>query len=46
MENGKTSLADRVNAKVIDILENYQPEPIADDVLQELKNIIERADEQ
>ena len=46
MENGKTSLADRVNEKVIDILENYRPEPLADDVLQELKNVIRRADKQ
>jgi trimethylamine--corrinoid protein Co-methyltransferase len=44
MENGSTSLADRVNKKVLNILQDYQPTPLADDVLEELGEIINKAD--
>ena len=44
MENGSTSLADRVNKKVLNILQDYQPTPLADDVLKELREIIDKAD--
>ena len=46
MEDGSTSLADRVNKKVLNILQDYQPTPIADDVLKELKEIIDKADKE
>ena len=38
-------MAQRVREKAIDLLEDYQPEPLHDDVLKEVKEIIAQADE-
>jgi trimethylamine:corrinoid methyltransferase-like protein len=38
-------MAQRVREKVIDLLENYEPEPLPEDVLEEVKEIIAQADE-
>ncbi len=42
--NGEKTLFDRANEKVKDILENYQPEPLPDDVVKRLDEIVERAE--
>jgi trimethylamine--corrinoid protein Co-methyltransferase len=42
---GKLTMADRVRAKVIDILERHEPEPIPSDVLNRLRAIIAAAEE-
>jgi trimethylamine--corrinoid protein Co-methyltransferase len=42
---GSRTMAQRVREKVIDLLENYEPEPLPDDVLKEVKEIIAQADE-
>jgi len=42
-DGGKT-LFERSNERVIDILENYEPEPLPRDVQQKMKEIIERAE--
>jgi trimethylamine:corrinoid methyltransferase-like protein len=44
-ENGSKSLADRVHEKVLDLLENYQPKPMAPEVEQKIKYVIASADE-
>ncbi len=41
---GKKTLFDRSNDKVIDILENYKPEPLPKDVQQKLNEIVKRAE--
>jgi trimethylamine:corrinoid methyltransferase-like protein len=38
-------MAQRVREKVIDLLESYEPEPLPDEVLKEVKEIIAQADE-
>lgn len=43
--NGKKTIGDRLPGIVDDILENYNPEPIPEDVHKELKRICELADE-
>ena len=42
---GSKTMAQRVREKVIDLLENYEPEPLPDNVLKEMKEIIAQADE-
>ena len=41
-EDGETSLRDRARDKVIDILENHQPERLPDEVEQELEEIVDK----
>lgn len=41
---GKKNLFEKSNEKVIDILENYEPEPLSQDVQQKIKEIINRAE--
>ncbi|MCD6360746.1 MAG: trimethylamine methyltransferase family protein [Armatimonadetes bacterium] len=42
---GKKTLTQRANEKVKDILENYQPEPLPQDVQKKLHDIVERAEQ-
>jgi trimethylamine--corrinoid protein Co-methyltransferase len=42
---GSKTMARRVREKVIDLLENYEPDPLPDKVLEEVKGIIAQADE-
>ena len=42
---GKKTLTQRANKKVKDILENYQPEPLPQDVQKKLHDIVERAEQ-
>jgi trimethylamine--corrinoid protein Co-methyltransferase len=42
---GSKTMAQRVREKVIDLLKNYEPDPLPDDVLKEMKEIIAQADE-
>lgn len=44
--NGATTLGTRVHAKVLDLIEHYEPASLPTDVEQRLKIIIARADEQ
>jgi len=46
VENGSSSLADRVNKKVLNILADYQSTLLADDVLEELGEIVDKADQE
>ena len=41
---GGQTLGQRVREKVIDLIENYQPEPLSEDVEVELKKIVAEAD--
>ncbi|MDZ7672346.1 MAG: trimethylamine methyltransferase family protein [Halanaerobiales bacterium] len=41
---GKKTLFDRANEKVKDILENYKPEPLPEDVQKKLQDIVDRAE--
>src|SRR6056297_2890302 len=43
-EEGSKTLFDRANEKVIDILENYEPEPLPKDVQKKLQDIVDRAE--
>jgi trimethylamine--corrinoid protein Co-methyltransferase len=45
VSGGKKTLTQRAHEKVIDILENYKPEPLSKDVQQKLRAIVERAEE-
>lgn len=42
VEDGETSLRDRARDKVIDIMENHQPEPLPEDVEKELTGIVDK----
>ncbi len=42
--DGKKTLFERSNERVIDILENYEPVPLPKDVQQKMRDIIERAE--
>ena len=42
--DGEKTLFDRANEKVKDILENYDPEPLPDDVVKKLDEIVDRAE--
>lgn len=44
-EAGAKPLGARVHEKVLDLLENYEPAPLPDEVEDKLLNIIQRADE-
>ncbi len=44
--DGSKTLFDKANEKVIDILENYEPEPLPKDVQQKMKDIIANAEAQ
>lgn len=45
MESGALTMGDRMKAKVQQILAEYQPEPLPEDVQHELERIVRRADE-
>lgn len=45
VSGGKKTLTQRAHEKVLDILENYKPEPLSQDVQQKIRAIIERAEE-
>jgi trimethylamine--corrinoid protein Co-methyltransferase len=45
-ERGALTMGDRLKAKAQEILAEYHPEPLAEDVRQELERIVRRADEQ
>jgi len=38
-EEGKTTLLDRVNRRVKEILDTHQPEPLEEELLRDLKKI-------
>ena len=42
VEDGETTLRDRARDKVIDIMENHQPEPLTEDVEKELTDIVDK----
>ncbi|MBA7696189.1 Glycine betaine methyltransferase [subsurface metagenome] len=42
-KEGKKTLTQRANEKVIDILEHYEPDPLPKDVQSKLRAIVERA---
>ena len=44
-KDGKKTLTERANEKVIDILENYEPEPLSDEVVQKLNEVVQKAEE-
>ncbi|CAA7600615.1 trimethylamine-corrinoid protein Co-methyltransferase [Acididesulfobacillus acetoxydans] len=44
-ENGSKTLFQRANEKVKDIIENYQPEPLPQDVQKRIRAIVERAEQ-
>ena len=44
--DGSKTLFDKANEKVIDILENYEPEPLPKEVQQKMKDIIANAEAQ
>ncbi len=44
-KEGKKTLTQRANQRVIDILEGYQPEPLPADVQKKIRRIIERAEQ-
>jgi len=44
VSDGKKTLLERSNERVIDILENYEPEPLPQGVRQKMKEIIARAE--
>ncbi len=41
---GKKTMFEKCNAKVLDILENYEPEPLPDDVSKKLNDIVKNAE--
>ncbi len=43
-QNGSLTLGDRINARVREILETYQPEPLDEKIKTELNAIISRAE--
>jgi trimethylamine--corrinoid protein Co-methyltransferase len=43
LKKGATTMGDRLNAKVLDILEHYQPKPIAADKKEKLHEILSSA---
>lgn len=43
-DEGEKSLFDRANDKVKDILENYEPEPLPDDIQEKLQNVVDEAE--
>lgn len=44
VDEGRPTLRDRVRRRVRDIIENYQPEPLPKDVLEKIRDILDRAD--
>ncbi len=44
-DRGRKPMRQRVREKVLDIIENYEPQPIAGDVLERMKAIVAAADE-
>ncbi len=42
--DGSKTLFQRSNERVIDILENHEPDPLPKDVQQKMKDIIQRAE--
>jgi trimethylamine--corrinoid protein Co-methyltransferase len=44
-KEGQKTLTQRANERVIDILENHQPEPLSSDVQSKIMKIIERAEQ-
>jgi trimethylamine---corrinoid protein Co-methyltransferase len=42
--DGKKTLTDRANEKVLDILENYEPEPLARDIVEKINKIVDDAE--
>ena len=44
ISEGSKTLFDKANEKVIDILDNYEPEPLPKDVQQKIKDIIANAE--
>ncbi|SJZ30358.1 trimethylamine methyltransferase family protein [Selenihalanaerobacter shriftii] len=44
VNDGEKTLTDRANDKVIEILENYDPEPLPQDTVQKLDDIVKRAE--
>lgn len=44
-KEGRKTLTQRANERVIDILESHQPEPLPDDVQRKIKKIIEQAEQ-
>jgi trimethylamine--corrinoid protein Co-methyltransferase len=44
VKEGQKTLTQRANERVIDILENYEPEPLPKDVQKKISDIIERAE--
>ena len=45
-ENGEKTLYDRAHEKVLDIVENYEPEPLPEAVSKRLDEIVERAEDE
>jgi trimethylamine--corrinoid protein Co-methyltransferase len=45
VSDGKKTLTQRTNDKLINILEQYEPEPLPQDVQQKIRAIVERAEE-
>jgi len=43
-QEGKKTLFDRANEKVKDILENYEPEPLPEDIQQKLQDVVDEAE--
>jgi trimethylamine--corrinoid protein Co-methyltransferase len=43
-QEGKKTLFDRANDKVKDILENYEPEPLPEDIQQKLQDVVDEAE--
>ena len=43
-QDGKKTLFDRANDKVKDILENYEPEPLPEDIQQKLQDVVDEAE--
>ncbi len=41
---GEKTLLERSNEKVKDILENHEPEPLPDDIVEELDRIVQEAE--
>lgn len=42
--DGKKTLFDRANQKVKDILENYEPEPLSEDIQKKLQDVVDQAE--
>jgi trimethylamine---corrinoid protein Co-methyltransferase len=43
-EAGSPSMYDRAHARARDILENHRPEPLPDDVRQQIRDVVDRED--